>query len=320
MLEEPQAAFYAWIERHRRLASARQQRRPDSGRRYRRRHHRFHADRRHRTATANCSSNASPSANTSCSAATTSISLWPTPSPAELAAKGTKIDAFQLQALWNNCRLAKEKLLDPESQSRRSSGHHPRQRFESDRRHHQSHIASRAGGTGSRRLSSARRQHRYAAQAPRRRPPGNGPALRVRCRDHPPLSRASCEQGGGTPRLPHPHPLQRRRPPRAVRARAPARRAQRLAERRGLARPAAHRRRSDARRRARRGLLRRGAARQRRAHSRRHRALLLRRNRIRHARRTRHAGARARPSPSRSSAWKKAPTSASRPRIRPDRR
>ncbi|HVW11430.1 MAG TPA: Hsp70 family protein [Bryobacteraceae bacterium] len=34
---------------------------------------------------------------------------------AELAAKGTKIDSFQLQALWNNCRLAKEKLLDPAS-------------------------------------------------------------------------------------------------------------------------------------------------------------------------------------------------------------
>jgi hypothetical protein len=33
----------------------------------------------------------------------------------DLAAKGRKIDAFQLQALWSNCRLAKEKLLDPES-------------------------------------------------------------------------------------------------------------------------------------------------------------------------------------------------------------
>jgi molecular chaperone DnaK (HSP70) len=32
---------------------------------------------------------------------------------ADLATRGTKIDAFQLQALWNNCRLAKEKLLDP---------------------------------------------------------------------------------------------------------------------------------------------------------------------------------------------------------------
>jgi molecular chaperone DnaK (HSP70) len=35
----------------------------------------------------------------------------------DLAARGTKIDGFQLQALWNNCRLAKEKLLDPESKA-----------------------------------------------------------------------------------------------------------------------------------------------------------------------------------------------------------
>lgn len=35
----------------------------------------------------------------------------------ELAAKGQKIDGFQLQALWNNCRLAKEKLLDPASKA-----------------------------------------------------------------------------------------------------------------------------------------------------------------------------------------------------------
>ncbi|HWD98625.1 MAG TPA: Hsp70 family protein, partial [Bryobacteraceae bacterium] len=35
----------------------------------------------------------------------------------DLAARGTKIDAFQLQALWSNCRLAKEKLLDPESKA-----------------------------------------------------------------------------------------------------------------------------------------------------------------------------------------------------------
>jgi Hsp70 protein len=35
----------------------------------------------------------------------------------DLAAKGRKIDAFQLQALWSNCRLAKEKLLDPESKA-----------------------------------------------------------------------------------------------------------------------------------------------------------------------------------------------------------
>ena len=35
----------------------------------------------------------------------------------ELAAKGTKIDGFQLQSLWNNCRLAKERLQDPESKT-----------------------------------------------------------------------------------------------------------------------------------------------------------------------------------------------------------
>jgi hypothetical protein len=32
-----------------------------------------------------------------------------------LAERGTRIDSFQLQALWSNCRIAKEKLLDPDS-------------------------------------------------------------------------------------------------------------------------------------------------------------------------------------------------------------
>jgi hypothetical protein len=32
-----------------------------------------------------------------------------------LAAKGTKVDAFQMQTLWNNCRAGKEKLLEPGS-------------------------------------------------------------------------------------------------------------------------------------------------------------------------------------------------------------
>jgi hypothetical protein len=32
-----------------------------------------------------------------------------------LAEKGTRIDSRQLQALWNNCRVAKEKLLEPEN-------------------------------------------------------------------------------------------------------------------------------------------------------------------------------------------------------------
>jgi hypothetical protein len=30
-----------------------------------------------------------------------------------LAQKGTRLDSFQMQALWNNCRAAKEKLLEP---------------------------------------------------------------------------------------------------------------------------------------------------------------------------------------------------------------
>jgi hypothetical protein len=32
-----------------------------------------------------------------------------------LAEKGTRLDSRQLQALWNNCRIAKEKLLEPET-------------------------------------------------------------------------------------------------------------------------------------------------------------------------------------------------------------
>jgi molecular chaperone DnaK (HSP70) len=34
---------------------------------------------------------------------------------ARLTAKGTRIDAFQMQALWNHCRAGKEALLDPAS-------------------------------------------------------------------------------------------------------------------------------------------------------------------------------------------------------------
>jgi molecular chaperone DnaK (HSP70) len=36
---------------------------------------------------------------------------------ARLAEKGTRIDSRQLQSLWNNCRTAKEKLLDPASRA-----------------------------------------------------------------------------------------------------------------------------------------------------------------------------------------------------------
>jgi molecular chaperone DnaK (HSP70) len=37
---------------------------------------------------------------------------------ARLATKGTRIDAFQLQALWNHCRAGKEALLDPDSKAK----------------------------------------------------------------------------------------------------------------------------------------------------------------------------------------------------------
>jgi len=35
-----------------------------------------------------------------------------------LSERGTRIDTFQLQALWSNCRIAKEKLLDPAAASK----------------------------------------------------------------------------------------------------------------------------------------------------------------------------------------------------------
>jgi len=40
---------------------------------------------------------------------------------ARLAEKGTRIDGRQLQSLWNNCRVAKEKLLEPESTAQEQS-------------------------------------------------------------------------------------------------------------------------------------------------------------------------------------------------------
>src|SRR5207245_1246442 len=37
---------------------------------------------------------------------------------AQLAVKGTKLDGLQLHALWHNCRVAKEKLLEPGSKAK----------------------------------------------------------------------------------------------------------------------------------------------------------------------------------------------------------
>ena len=38
-----------------------------------------------------------------------------------LAEKGTRLDSRQMQSLWNNCRVAKEKLLEPESKAQEQS-------------------------------------------------------------------------------------------------------------------------------------------------------------------------------------------------------
>ena len=67
---------------------------------------------------ANSSWSASRWANTSCSAATISISRSPAWSREQLARKARASTACQLQALWANCRSAKEKLLDPESKAK----------------------------------------------------------------------------------------------------------------------------------------------------------------------------------------------------------
>ncbi len=96
------------------LARARQVGRPDSGRGYRRRHHGFHADRRDRAATANCSWNGWRWASTSCWAATTSIWRWRA-LVAQLA--GGKGHEARQRCSCRRCgataALAKEKLLDP---------------------------------------------------------------------------------------------------------------------------------------------------------------------------------------------------------------
>ena len=69
-----------------------------------------------------------PWANTSCWAATISTWRWRARWPQRLAEKGTRIDSRQMQALWNNCRVAKEKLLEPDSKAKEQAGDHSRAR------------------------------------------------------------------------------------------------------------------------------------------------------------------------------------------------
>ena len=303
LLEEPQAAFYAWIERHpdwrervklgdlilvvdigggttdfTLIAVTEQRGRTGARARGRRRAH--PAGRRQYGSRAG-----------------------PPRSPAQLAEKGTRIDSLQLHALWHNCRVAKEKLLEPGSQSQRAARHDSRQRHGPGRRHDQSHAAPRGRRSRARRgllpaVSSSempQRQRRmglqeiglpYAADA----------AITKHMAQFLRQQASSAEHGASAAaqrsRRAHARSVQRRRAPRAPGSRPPHRSAQLLA-RGGRLRPgpASQRRRPDARRLARRGLLRSGAPRPRRAHSRRRAAHLLRRYRERHARRPRHARA-----------------------------
>ena len=103
-------------------------------------------------------------ASTSCSAAITSISRWPGVVAQRLAEKGTRIDSRQHQALWANCRVAKEKLLEPGSKAKEQPVTILGQRHGPGRRHDQGDAATR----------------RHRAGAGRRLPAGGGAAARCR--------------------------------------------------------------------------------------------------------------------------------------------
>jgi hypothetical protein len=229
----------------------------------------------------------------------------------DLARKGTKIDAFQLQALWNNCRLAKEKLLDPESKAdevpvtilgKGSSliggtikAKLRREQIEQVLEGFLPRVASTEMPQSARAASASRKW----ACPMRPTPPSPG------------TSRVPAS-GGPAPAVwpAHPRPFQRRRAARAVRARASARSAEFLAGSEGLP-PIQPLTGEDLMHAVARGAAYYGAAR----HGKGVRirggiaALLLRRHRIRHARRAR-LPAPLKALPSRSSAWKKAPPSA----------
>ncbi len=166
LLEEPQAAFYAWIERH-----------PDWREQVQVGDLILVVDIGGGTTDftliavteedGDCASSAWRSASTSCSAATTWTSRWPTPSTSSLTEKGTKLDTLQFNALWQQCRVAKEKLLESDEEEG-ASGHHPRPRHGTGRRHDQelrsaAPISTASCSTASSRRSRARTCRRAAA-------------------------------------------------------------------------------------------------------------------------------------------------------------
>ena len=223
LLEEPQAAFYAWIERHPdwrervklgdlilvvdigggttdfTLIAVTEQRRRTGARARRRR--RAHPARRRQHG-----SRAGPHGR---------------------AAAGRKrarsIDGLQLQALWHNCRVAKEKLLDPGSKAKEAAGHHSRQRHGPGRRHHQGHAAprrsrahparrllSRQSPAPTCRSASAASACRKSACPTPPTPPSPG-TWRASCASRPQPSSTSASAADPAVSPPHARAVQRRR-------------------------------------------------------------------------------------------------------------
>ena len=115
LLEEPQAAFYAWIERNPGLARAGRRRRSDPGDRHRRRHHRFHADRRAGTARRDALERVAVGDHILLGGDNIDAALAHM-SPQQIP---QKLDAIQFHALWQQCRAAKEKLLADDARRRK---------------------------------------------------------------------------------------------------------------------------------------------------------------------------------------------------------
>ena len=137
------------------------------------------------TATANWRSNASRSANTSCSAATISISRWPAPSASGSPTKGTQHRRAATAGALAQLPRRERKAARARIESRRSAGHDPGQRHRAGRRHDQSRAAARGSRSGSAKASSRRRRATTCRSAAPRRLAGNRAALCRRCRRHP---------------------------------------------------------------------------------------------------------------------------------------
>ena len=89
----------------------------DTGGGYRRRHHRFHAHRRHRKRRRTGAHRVAVGEHILLGGDNIDLALANVVAE-RLAQKGTRIDSLQMQALWNNCRAAKEKLLEPGSKAK----------------------------------------------------------------------------------------------------------------------------------------------------------------------------------------------------------